>query len=68
MKYEVHFAREADGSWVATVPAIPGLKVRGTNRDEVVARVKQRIAEVRESDEEIDYLMADWLMHRSDLF
>ena len=68
MKYEVHLTREADGNWVATVPAIPGLEVRGSDRDGVVARVKRRIAEIQESDEEIDYLMADWLMHDPGLF
>ena len=36
----IELDREADGRWIAEVPAIPGALSYGTTRDEAIARVE----------------------------
>jgi len=36
----IELEREADGRWVAEVPALPGVMCYGADRDEAVAKVQ----------------------------
>jgi predicted RNase H-like HicB family nuclease len=38
--FTIELEREADGRWLADVPALPGVSCYGTDRDEAVARVQ----------------------------
>jgi len=38
--FTIELEREADGRWLAEVPAIPGVMCYGADRDEAVARVQ----------------------------
>lgn len=38
--FTIELEREADGRWLAEVPALPGVMCYGTDRDEAVARVQ----------------------------
>lgn len=40
MTFTVEIEREADGRWIAEVPALPGVLAYGADRDEAVARVQ----------------------------
>jgi len=39
MRYTVVLEREADGGYVATVPALPGCVSQGDTRDEVIRNI-----------------------------
>ncbi|MEX2243828.1 MAG: type II toxin-antitoxin system HicB family antitoxin [Fimbriimonadaceae bacterium] len=41
MKYTVILLREADGGYVARVPALPGCVSQGESRDEALANIKE---------------------------
>jgi predicted RNase H-like HicB family nuclease len=41
MRYTVILEREADGGFVATVPALPGCVSQGDTRDEVVRNIRE---------------------------
>ena len=41
MRYTVVLEREADGGYVATVPALPGCVSQGDTRDEVVRNIRE---------------------------
>jgi predicted RNase H-like HicB family nuclease len=38
MRLSVHFDREADGRWIATVPELPGVHVYGPTRDAALSK------------------------------
>jgi predicted RNase H-like HicB family nuclease len=38
--FTIELEREADGRWLAEVPALPGVMCYGADRDEAVARVQ----------------------------
>jgi predicted RNase H-like HicB family nuclease len=38
--FTIELAREADGRWIAEVPALSGVMCYGADRDEAVARVQ----------------------------
>ena len=40
MRYTVVLEREADGGYVATVPALPGCVSQGDTRDEVMENIR----------------------------
>jgi len=40
MAFEIEIDREADGRWIAEVPALSGVLAYGRTRDEAVARVQ----------------------------
>ncbi|MGE3842625.1 MAG: type II toxin-antitoxin system HicB family antitoxin [Vicinamibacterales bacterium] len=40
MNFSVEIEREADGRWIAEVPALPGVMCYGESRDDAVARVQ----------------------------
>jgi predicted RNase H-like HicB family nuclease len=40
MTLTIEIEREADGRWMAEVPALPGAMTYGETRDEVIARVQ----------------------------
>ena len=41
MRYTVVIEREADGGYVATVPALPGCVSQGDTRDEVTRNIRE---------------------------
>jgi len=41
MRYTVVLEREADGGYVATVPALPGCASQGDTRDEVMKNIRE---------------------------
>jgi predicted RNase H-like HicB family nuclease len=41
MRYTVILEREADGGYVATVPALPGCVSQGDTRDEVMRNIRE---------------------------
>jgi predicted RNase H-like HicB family nuclease len=41
MRYTVVIEREADGGYVATVPALPGCVSQGDTRDEVARNIRE---------------------------
>lgn len=41
MRYTVILEREADGGYVATVPALPGCVSQGDTRDEVTRNIRE---------------------------
>jgi predicted RNase H-like HicB family nuclease len=41
MRYTVILEREADGVYVATVPALPGCVSQGDTRDEVMRKIRE---------------------------
>ena len=41
MRYTVVLEREADGGYVATVPALPGCVCQGDTRDEVMRNIRE---------------------------
>ena len=41
MRYTIVLEREADGGYVATVPALPGCVFQGDTRDEVVRNIRE---------------------------
>jgi antitoxin HicB len=41
MRYTVVLEREADGRYVATVPALPGCVSQGDTRDEVTRNIRE---------------------------
>jgi len=41
MRYTVVLEREADGGYVATVPALPGCVSQGDTRDEVTRNIRE---------------------------
>ena len=43
MTYTVILQSEADGGFVATVPALPGCHSQGDTRDEVLANIREAI-------------------------
>ena len=43
MRYTVVLEREADGGYVASVPALPGCVTQGDNRDEALANIREAI-------------------------
>jgi len=43
---QVEVEREADGRWIAEVPAIPGALVYGASRDEAISRVEALVLRV----------------------
>ena len=43
MRYTVILEREADGGYVASVPALPGCVSQGDTRSEVLANVREAI-------------------------
>jgi predicted RNase H-like HicB family nuclease len=40
MEFTIEIEREADGRWIAEIPAIPGVMVYGSTRLEAVSKVK----------------------------
>lgn len=40
MNYQVEFEREADGRWIAEIPALPGVLVYGNSREDALAHVQ----------------------------
>jgi predicted RNase H-like HicB family nuclease len=46
MNFIVEFEREVDGSWIAEIPAIPGVMVYGITREEAANRVEALAHEV----------------------
>lgn len=40
MSFLVEMEQEGDGRWIAEVPALPGVMVYGSSREEAVARVQ----------------------------
>jgi predicted RNase H-like HicB family nuclease len=57
MRWTVVLEQEADGGFVATVPALPGCVSQGDSRDEAIANVREAIAayieDCRESGEAV---------------
>jgi len=57
MRLTVVLEQEADGGFVATVPALPGCVSQGDSRDEAIANVREAIAayieDCRESGEAV---------------
>lgn len=57
MRLKIETDQEADGRWIAEVPAIPGVMVYGATRDEAILKVKtlalRVLAERLESGESI---------------
>ena len=43
MRYTVILEREADGGYVATVPALPGYVSQGDTRDEVTRNIREAV-------------------------
>lgn len=43
VKYTVILQREADGGYVATVPALPGCVSQGDSRDQALANIEEAI-------------------------
>lgn len=43
MRYTVILQQEADGGYVATVPALPGCVSQGDTREQVIANVREAI-------------------------
>ena len=43
MGYTVVLQKEADGGYVATVPALPGCVSQGDTRDDVLANIREAI-------------------------
>jgi predicted RNase H-like HicB family nuclease len=43
MRYTVVLEREADGGYVASVPAMPGCVSQGDNRDQAMANIRQAV-------------------------
>jgi predicted RNase H-like HicB family nuclease len=41
MRYTIVLEREADGGYVATVPALPGCVSQGDTRDEVTRNIRE---------------------------
>jgi len=41
MRYTVILQQEADGGYVATVPALPGCVSQGDTRDEVMSNIRE---------------------------
>ena len=41
MRYTVILEREADGGYIATVPALPGCVSQGDTRDEVTRNIRE---------------------------
>ena len=41
MKYTVNLQREADGGYVATVPAFPGCVSQGDSREEILQNIEE---------------------------
>ena len=44
MRYTVVLEKEADGGYVASVPALPGCVSQGDNRAEAMANIREAIA------------------------
>ena len=57
MRWTVVLEQEADGGFVATVPALPGCVSQGDSRDDAIANVREAIAayieDCRESGEAV---------------
>ena len=39
-RFTIESEREADGRWIAEIPALPGVLAYGATRDEAIARAK----------------------------
>jgi predicted RNase H-like HicB family nuclease len=39
-RFTIEIEREADGRWIAEIPALPGVLAYGATREEAVARAK----------------------------
>ena len=39
-RFTIEIEREADGRWIAEIPALPGVLAYGATRDEAIARAK----------------------------
>ena len=39
-RFTIDIEREADGRWIAEIPALPGVLAYGVSREEAVARAK----------------------------
>ena len=39
-RFVIEIEREADGRWIAEIPALPGVLAYGTTRDEAIAKAK----------------------------
>jgi predicted RNase H-like HicB family nuclease len=48
LEYTVEFEREADGRWIADVPALPGCLAYGATRPTALAAVRRLACEVIE--------------------
>jgi predicted RNase H-like HicB family nuclease len=46
MALTIEMEREADGRWIAEVPALPGAMTYGATRDEAIARVQALVLRV----------------------
>lgn len=40
MQFNIELEQEADGRWIADVPALPGVLTYGSSRDEAIAKVQ----------------------------
>jgi len=40
MQFTIELEREEDGRWIAEVPALPGVMVYGSTREEAMAKVE----------------------------
>ena len=62
MQLAIELEREADGRWIAEVPALSGVLTYGTTRDEAVAKVQalalRVLAERLEHGEEAPTLLS----------
>ncbi len=62
MQLAIELEREADGRWIAEVPALSGVLIYGTTRDEAVAKVQalalRVLAERLEHGEEAPTLLS----------
>jgi predicted RNase H-like HicB family nuclease len=39
-RFTIEIEREADGRWIAEIPALPGVLAYGATRDQAIARAK----------------------------
>jgi predicted RNase H-like HicB family nuclease len=63
--FRIEVAREADGSWLASVPSLPGCVAEGASRDDAIDALNetaQAFAEVLIEDEQRQALVTASLM------
>lgn len=57
MTYIIEFEQEEDGRWIAEIPALPGVMVYGSTKEEAEAKVEALAREVAET-KDVEFAVA----------